>query len=142
MRDNDTTRPRAASAADVAAELKFYFRRNGYVRRQRPQRLEHSEYWPYKKGEEVRLTSEDEQELLCIQNLLQRAGFRPGRPFEKRYNYCLPLHGREEVQRFLDLIGEDGEKEVVEPDEVPKGVAAALVRKSGKSRKRTDAGAG
>lgn len=142
MRDNDITRPRAASAADVAAELKFYFRRNGHVRRQRPQRLEHSEYWPYKKGEEVRLMAEDEQELLCIQDLLQRAGFRPGRPFEKRCHYCLPLYGRKEVQRFLDLIGEDGEKEPVEPDEVPKGVAAALARRSGRSRKRTDAGAG
>lgn len=91
---------------ETIRELKRFFRRNGYVRQQNPERLALEGYADYKKGDEVRLTAQDEQELEVIRELLGRAGFRPGRPFEKGRQYRLPIYGREEVRRFLQLVAE------------------------------------
>jgi hypothetical protein len=97
--------------ADARRELGRYFRRNGYVRRQNPRRLAQEGYLGYKKGDEVRLTAQDEQELHGIQELLMRAGFRPGRPFLKGRQYRLPIYGREAVRRFLQLVQNGGNVE-------------------------------
>lgn len=91
-------------AADIRRELGRYFKRNGYVRRQNPERLASEGYWGYKKGDELRLTAQDEAELHHLQDLLKRAGFRPGRPFVKGRLYRLPIYGRESVCRFLQLV--------------------------------------
>ena len=88
--------------------LARYFTRNGYVRWQNPKRLARDGYMGYKKGDEVRLTAQDEQELHDIQELLVRAGFRSGRPFVKGQQYRLPIYGREEVGRFLRLVAARG----------------------------------
>jgi hypothetical protein len=90
--------------ADASRELGGYFRRNGYVRRQNPERLRREGSGGYKKGDELRLTAQDEHELQCIEALLRRAGFRPGRPFVKGRQYRLPIYGREAVRRFLAFV--------------------------------------
>lgn len=90
----------------VIAALARFFARNGYVRRQNRRRLAREGYLRYKKGDEVRLTAESQQELARIQRLLQQAGFKPGRPFVKGQQYRQPIYGRGEVERFLSLIAE------------------------------------
>ncbi len=94
--------------AEVTSELGRYFKRNGYVRRQNPKRLARDGSMGYKKGDEVRLTAQDEQELLRLEALLRRAGFRPGRPFAKGRQYRLPVYGGEAVRRFLRLVERAG----------------------------------
>jgi hypothetical protein len=91
-RNPDAT-PRASTGS--SRELARYFRRNGYVRWQNPKRLARDGYMGYKKGDEVRLTAQDEQELQYIHELLVQAGFRPGHPFVKGQQYRLPIYGRE-----------------------------------------------
>jgi hypothetical protein len=114
--------------AEVTRELGRYFRRNGYVRRQNSKRLSREGYLVYKKGDEVRLTAQDEQELLCLEALLRRAGFRPGRAFAKGRQYRLPLYGREAVRRFLRLVESGGS---AEPGAAPKGSPATPVGNAG-----------
>jgi hypothetical protein len=92
------------SVAKIIPQLAQYFNRNGYVRRQKLQRLRRDGYRHYKKGDEVRLVAGSLQELATIRSLLQSAGFRPGRPFAKARQYCQPVYGREAVRRFLDLV--------------------------------------
>jgi hypothetical protein len=95
-----TTKP----PARVLDHLAAFFDRNGYVRRQNPKRLAREGYRGYKKGDEVRLTAQDEHELRCLEDLLRRAGFRPGRAFVKGRQYRLPIYGRAAVRRFLQLV--------------------------------------
>ncbi len=94
----------AGSTSEVIRELGRFFRRNGYVRRQNPKRLKRDGYMGYKKGDEVRLTAQDEQELQTIRELLTRAGFCPGRPFVKGRQFRQPIYGREAVRQFLRLV--------------------------------------
>ena len=109
--------------AEVASELGRYFKRNGYVRRQNPKRLARDGSMGYKKGDEVRLTAQDEQELLHLEALLRRAGFRPGRPFAKGRQHRLPVYGREAVRRFLRLVERAGNAEPTAPREPPPRLA-------------------
>jgi hypothetical protein len=113
---NPVGTPRASP--DTSRELARYFRRNGYVRWQNPKRLAREGYMGYKKGDEVRLTAQDEQELQYIHELLVQAGFRPGHPFVKGQQYRLPIYGREEVGRFLRLVAARG---TAEPDSAANG---------------------
>jgi hypothetical protein len=104
----------AVSSAEAIAQLAVLFRRNGYSR------------WPnrdrqaanprgYKKGYEVRLVAESPAELRVISRLLRAAGFVPGRAFAKSRQWRQPVYGREQVARFLDLIGrEPGEEEAAD----------------------------
>ncbi|HWP40670.1 MAG TPA: hypothetical protein VNL70_07065 [Tepidisphaeraceae bacterium] len=92
--------------SSTARRLRFLFDRNGYVRWQNPQRLAaEKQRRTYKKGDEVRLVARSIPELQTIIRLLEREGFRPGRPFEKARQWALPIYGRQEVARFLKLIG-------------------------------------
>jgi hypothetical protein len=86
-------------------QLADFFRRNGYVRRQDPERTEQDGWEYYKKGDEVRLVADNEEELKQIRRLLKAAGFIPGRPFVKGRQYRQPIYGRAEVARFLELVG-------------------------------------
>src|SRR5437773_10658576 len=90
----------------VIEELTERFKRNGYVRRQSPERLSKEGHLLYKKGDEVRLIAESQSELQTIRGLLKRAGFEPGRPFAKGRKLAQPLYGRGAVRRFLKLVGE------------------------------------
>ena len=95
----------ATPSPEVIAQLATWFRRNGYVRRQNPTRLEEP-YGSYEKGEEVRLVAESKAELQTIRRVLRAAGFEPGKPFTKAGQWRQPVYGRAEVARFLTLIGE------------------------------------
>jgi hypothetical protein len=99
-----TTRARP-SLTEVKAELSRFFKRNGYVRRQNRKRLSRDGHKIYKKGDEVRLTAKNLQELLYIDALATQAGFRTGEPFIKGRQYRLPIYGREAVQRFFQVVG-------------------------------------
>ena len=94
-----------APSPEVVAQLAAWFRRNGYVRRQNPTRLEEP-YGSYKKGEEVRLVAVSKAELQAMRRVLRAAGFEPGKPFTKAGQWRQPVYGRAEVARFLTLIGE------------------------------------
>ena len=105
-----TTRPKRASGAassssPAARKLKEVFKRNGYVRKQSRSRLKKEGYDEYKKGDEVRLVAETKAELTSIRKALQTAEFKPSRPFEKGRQWVQPIYGRENVARFLKLIG-------------------------------------
>lgn len=86
-------------------ELASFYERNGYVRRQNSERLNEETGNVYKKGDEVRLLARDKAELNRIRELLVKAGFKAGKPFVKKTQYCQPLYGREAVARFLELVG-------------------------------------
>jgi len=43
-------------------------------------------------------------ELRLIRQLLKECGFRPGRPFMKGRQYRVPIYGRREVARFLEMV--------------------------------------
>jgi hypothetical protein len=88
----------------AAEVLGRFFHRNGYVRRQDAQRYEEQGYHKYKKGHEVRLVAQSQEELAEIRAALREAGFHPGRPFIKVRQWVQPLYGKDEVQRFLALI--------------------------------------
>ncbi len=95
---------KAVSPSDIEL-LRWFFRRNGYVRRKNLWRQQEEGYWAYKKGDEVRLAAASRAELALIRRLLRRAGFRPGRPFRKGRQYRQPVYGRAAVSRFLGLVG-------------------------------------
>ena len=88
-------------------QLAAWFHARGSVRRQNAERLAAEGYGRYKKGDEIRLAAGSKAELARVRKLLREAGFRPGKPFAKRRSFCQPLYGRQEVRRFLDLIGAD-----------------------------------
>lgn len=93
------------SLAVTALELRQCFERNGYVRWQNASRLHRDGYLGYRKGDEVRLTACDREELELLRALLGDAGFQYGRPFAKGRQFRLPIYGRKAVIRFLKFIG-------------------------------------
>lgn len=93
----------SATTRRLLRQLASYFFRNGYMRVQNEGRLA-KEGRRYKKGDEIRFAAQSRAELGVIRQLLRRAGFKPGKPFEKGKQYRLPVYGRKEVQRFLDLM--------------------------------------
>lgn len=103
-----TRRAIEAGQARAARALAWYFRRNGYVRKQDADRLESEGPQLYKKGEEIRLVANTAEELRVVRRLLRRAGFKPGRPFVKGRQYRQPVYGREAVARFLDVVESNG----------------------------------
>ncbi|MEW6745238.1 MAG: hypothetical protein AB1486_20995 [Planctomycetota bacterium] len=90
----------------VVEQLRRFFRRNGYVRRKNSERHRELGSRLYRKGDEVRLVAGSREELATIRQLLSRAGFKPGRPFVKGRQWRQPVYGRDEVARFLALLGE------------------------------------
>lgn len=91
----------------VVAELRRLFRRNGYVRWPRRERMEKEDSQSYRKGYEVRLAANSEDELDYIQGLLREAGFRVARPFRKGRQHRQPIYGTRQVSRFLALMDEE-----------------------------------
>ena len=93
----------------TAAELTAFFRRNGYTRRHDAVRYAMQGCMKYKKGDEIRLVANGNEERVRIQRLLKCAGFKAGRPFQKsaeRTQTCIPVYGREQVARFLSMVEE------------------------------------
>ena len=95
------------SYEDAVKELSLLFYRNGYVREKNELRYQLEGHQLYKKGDEVRLTAYSKSELTHIQELLVQVGFVFGRSFMKGNQFRLPIYGREEVRRFLEMIEEN-----------------------------------
>lgn len=108
VRPNERSRKkrgvRLPSKRVAIRRLARLFWRNGYVRWQNLRRLEDEGSNRYRKGVEVRLVAESEQELRLIRRLLLAAGFEPGRPFAKGRQFRQPIYGRQAVARFLELV--------------------------------------
>jgi len=88
----------------VARWLAWYFRRNGYLRWQKEDRVANEGWQRYKKGDEVRLVANTKEELRLVRGLLREGGFKPGRPFRKGLQYRQPVYGRLAVARFLKVV--------------------------------------
>lgn len=93
----------------TAKELARFFKKGGCVRFQNEARLREGSQ-SYKKGDEVRIMADSQEDLHSIRALLMDAGFVPGRPFIKGRRFCQPVYGREAVTRFLVLITSGGSK--------------------------------
>ncbi|MBI2565586.1 MAG: hypothetical protein HYV63_00955 [Candidatus Schekmanbacteria bacterium] len=91
---------------EAIAELAERFQRNGHVRHPSAERRKEAGTIVYKKGYEVRLIAHSEKELAHIQKLLDLLGFRFGEPYPQAGHFRQPIYGREQVERFLSLIGE------------------------------------
>lgn len=86
---------------DPNAVLVWYFQRNGCVRvvdEERRQKLGQK----YKKGYEVRLVANSEDELQEIQRLISKAGFWLAKPYRKRSQIVQPIYGKATVDWFLE----------------------------------------
>ncbi len=92
----------------VAHKLVYLFNRNGYVRQQDKKRWKAEGTSNYKKGSEVRLLVKTEDELAELQELLARAHFVFGTPFYKGAQYCQPIYGKQQVERFLSMVAAAG----------------------------------
>lgn len=96
--------PTSLSTSKASLELAALFERNGCIRRPNPKRLAKLGAQKYKKGSEVRLTVESEEELAYVQELLDVLDFTAGRPFAKARQFCIPLYGNEQTARFEALL--------------------------------------
>jgi hypothetical protein len=105
-----TRTTQSSGDSSAIAELAELFSRNGYVRRADDDRRDSEGSGAYKKGDEVRLAAQSSAELARIRKLLVALGFKPGRPFQKGKQFRQPLYGREEVARFLKLVGSGRKK--------------------------------
>lgn len=102
MQTRNRSRP---TPKTVVQRLARIYSQKGYVRRQDPERFAKEGSTQYKKGEEIRLIADSREELKQIRQLLEQAGFKPGRPFGKGNKYCQPVYGKQAVARFLKLVG-------------------------------------
>ena len=92
-------------ATQVKKRLTAWFNQHGWAQSPPDQRLRKEFSRTYKRGYEVRLSALPE-ELDELLSLLQRADFKPGTPFPKANRLVVPLYGREQAWRFLELVGE------------------------------------
>jgi len=88
--------------AVLPRRLVQFFARNGYTRGPIDSRAEEG-HQLYKKGWEVRLVLHDKTELEEARRLLERAGLRPGKVFQKHQSWIQPIYGREAVERFGEI---------------------------------------
>ncbi len=84
-------------------KLKAIFRRNGYIRVPIEARRK-MQGRKYKKGYEVRLVAEEQEELDDIRIALTRIGLKPGKPFAKGSRTIQPVYGKEAVDFFKAMI--------------------------------------
>lgn len=87
----------------IELQLVKYFRRNGYLRFP-DEKLRKKMGENYKKGYEVRLAANDKKELSEIKNLLRKAGFKYGKPFQKSNRLIQPIYGKDAVEKFQSIL--------------------------------------
>lgn len=80
-------------------QLVKYFLRNGCLRfpNENTRKLKGKHY---KKGYEVRLVANDEKELSEISSLIDKAGFKVSKPFQKHSRFIQPIYGKKVVAKF------------------------------------------
>ncbi|RME48593.1 MAG: hypothetical protein D6791_02890 [Chloroflexi bacterium] len=96
---NDSTE--LSTIQEAEAFLRELFQRNGYVRVPNEKRRQEVGSQKYKKGYEVRLVANSEEELEEIRQALRQLGFRPARPFQKHRQIVQPVYGKQAVEWFL-----------------------------------------
>lgn len=89
----------ATTKSDLPGRLAYYFARNGYVRGKSQDRSDEG-HVAYKKGWEVRLVLYDENEVAEVRRLIERAGMRPAKVFQKHQCWIQPIYGKESALRF------------------------------------------
>ncbi len=94
------------SKRQAALRIASLYERNGYVRFKDEERGAKLGRKKYRKGDEVRLTAESPEEIEQIQDLLTVLEFTFGNHFAKGHQFRIPIYGREQVRRFLELIDE------------------------------------
>jgi len=92
-------------------KLAWFFRRNGYIRRQNHSRVKAEGFQKYKKGDEIRLVANSVSELDEIRHLLSQAGIKAGRPFRKSNQFRQPIYGREQIAFFLSAVVENKQRQ-------------------------------
>lgn len=100
-----------ATKSDLPGRLAYYFARNGYVRGRSHDRLDEG-HATYKKGWEVRLVLYSSSEVDEARRLIERAGMRPGRVFQKHQCWIQPIYGQEAVMRFKSVPRASHQKRV------------------------------
>lgn len=101
MQTRNRSRP---TPKTIVQQLARIYAQKGYVRRQNRKRFAKEGSSQYKKGDEIRLIADSRQELKQIRQLLEKAGFKPGRPYGKGNKHCQPVYGKGAVARFLKLV--------------------------------------
>ena len=89
----------------LAPYLVELIERNSYFRQPNVERRQ-IEKAAYKKGWELRLVLNNEDEVALADQLIRQSGLRPGRPFGKWGRWVIPMYGRrmvEVVQANVDL---------------------------------------
>ena len=92
----------------IKKKLVKYFQRNGYILLPDEKLLGGNDN--YKKGYEVRLVAKDKKELTKIKDLLNKAGFKIGKPFQKHNEYVQPIYGKEAVEKFQSFLSEQNKR--------------------------------
>jgi hypothetical protein len=88
----------------VEQQLAAWFERSGWVQSPPDPRQRNARPLTYKRGYEARLSASPD-ELSELLRLLRRAGLSPGTPFQKAKRLVVPVYGREQVNRLLQLVG-------------------------------------
>ena len=86
---------------DTACEARLaeFFLRSGYMRMPRHERRQKLGR-RYRKGWEVRLVLNSEDELNEVRRLLEQAGLKPGKAFKKWSRWVQPIYGKQAVNFF------------------------------------------
>ena len=95
---------RSNSSTTTKARLREWFDRSGWVQGGPDPSKRAKGKDNYKRGYEVRMSAAP-KELAQLQRLLKSAGIEPGAPFAKSSRLVVPIYGREQTERFLNLIG-------------------------------------
>lgn len=82
-------------------------RAGGYFRTPNRERRQRDEL-RYKKGWEVRLVVDSEDELAAVRQSLVRLGVAPGAPFRKHHRIVQPVYSRAAVEQLLRCVGRGG----------------------------------
>ncbi|MBI4729708.1 MAG: hypothetical protein HY775_09460 [Acidobacteria bacterium] len=92
--------PDEKSRKDAEQVLREAFARDGYVRVPDLRRRQELGSSTFKKGWEVRLVADTEDELWLLRSCLLVVGFSPGASFRKVRRRVLPVYGRSAVEWF------------------------------------------
>lgn len=94
---------KSSDCKSVKKQLKYLFRRNGYLRLPNKTRRK-KDGQKYKKGYEIRFVAKNEEELTKIRDLLSEAGFKTGRPFSNGTQLVQPVYGKKLYEKFRGFI--------------------------------------
>ena len=103
MPQNESRQSSRVNSSNHRAEemLILFFQRNGCVRLVDEKRRKELGQ-KYKKGYEVRLTTNSKEELENMRQLLKQSGFKAGKPYKKHLQFVQPVYGKLAVEWFTN----------------------------------------